>query len=53
MSASTAFFDNDRAGMEALQQIRKEYDSYPAYTGRFPNLLRMQRPERVFAEAHG
>ena len=21
------FFDNDRAGMEALQQIRKEYDS--------------------------
>ena len=27
MSESTVFFDNDRAGMEALQQIRKEYDS--------------------------
>lgn len=25
---------------------------HTAYTGRFTNLLRMQRPERVFAEAH-
>ena len=25
MSASTAFFDNDHAGLEALRQIRMEY----------------------------
>ena len=44
------FFDNRNGSLATNPQGIRQH---PAYTGRFPNLLRMQRPERIFAEAHG